>query len=225
MRWLRDMRQRTLLAKATRGDAAAFRALYGELYPLVFPFFSRRVRRVEDAEDLAARVFERLLARLDDFDPARGPVATWVLSIARNALIDFLRTSHEAVDVASLAEVLPDPGPGAHEALERGEEMAVLARLVAALDAAERELLVFRFGDGLAHAEIARLVGATPAAVRKRISRTLRELKNERRRISATQRHEEARNDRGNAAGSPAPGHEPGSAKRSSHEGAHHVRI
>src|SRR4051812_30463640 len=92
----RDARHARWIRRAQRGDRDAFRALYGELYPLVAGFVSRRLANREDAEDLVSRVFHRLLERLSDFDPSRGSAAVFVLAIARNAVIDHLRTSHPA---------------------------------------------------------------------------------------------------------------------------------
>jgi RNA polymerase sigma-70 factor (ECF subfamily) len=103
-----DDRLLDLLERSKRGDREAFRSLYLTLYDPVARFIGRRIGRRHDAEDLVSRVFFKLLERLSDFDAARGNVRMFVLSIARNAVIDHLRTQHSEVPVEDVSGVLCD---------------------------------------------------------------------------------------------------------------------
>src|SRR5689334_22977521 len=71
--------------------AEDFGAIYDDEVWNVYGFFAYRVPSVADAEDLTQRTFERALRAWSRFDPDRAPVRVWLLTIARNLLIDHYR--------------------------------------------------------------------------------------------------------------------------------------
>lgn len=172
----RDDRQRDLLQAALRGQRDAFRTLYRELYGPVTSFVGRRLGHRQDAEDVVAIVFQKFLERMRDYDVTRGTVRMFVLSMARSAVIDWLRHVRDDVPVDELAGTIADGSESPLEALVRGERSALVRRALLELSASSREVLVLRYGDGLSHAEIADLLGIRVDAVKQRASRALREL-------------------------------------------------
>jgi len=172
-----DDRHRALLVRAQAGDREAFRALYKELYDPVCRFVGRRVRRREDAEDLVGRVFQKLLEHLGDVDPRRGSVRMFVLATARNAVIDFVRTRREGTSIDDLAPILADDRGTPLDSLVQKERIRALRAAVAALPDEMQEVLALRYGDGLKHAEIAALLGQSTDAIKQRLSRAQRSLR------------------------------------------------
>lgn len=158
-----------LLRKANRGDRAAFRELYRALYPRVTAFVSRR--SVEPDEHVA-RTFHKLLEQLGSFDARRGAVLPWVLSIARNELIDAARARKPEAEIPELL----DPSTPLTKLIEE-EELRALRDELHELDPQTRELLSLRYGEGLSHADIAQMLGLSNDNVRQRISRAVRELR------------------------------------------------
>src|SRR5262245_47367981 len=183
-----DERLLDLIERAKRGDREAFRSLYLALYDPVARFIGRRIGSQADAEDLCSRVFWKLLDRLSVFDARRGSPRMFVLSIARNAVIDHLRTRHDAVPVDDLGGALVDEAGTPVDALVREEELCELRALVLELPEDMREILALRFGDGLKHVEIAQMLNLSVAAVKQRFSRTLSQL---RERLSEQRRRRE----------------------------------
>ncbi|WP_438029699.1 RNA polymerase sigma factor [Sorangium sp. So ce233] len=173
----RDDQLCELLDASRRGDRRAFRALYLELYDPVARFVARRVGRREDAEDLVARAFHKLLERLGEFDRRKGTPRMFVLSMARNLVIDHLRAARQEAPIDDLAGVLADEAGTPLDALVRGEELRAVRAALLELGAEAREVLVLRYGDGLKHQEIADLLGIRADAAKQRASRALRELK------------------------------------------------
>ncbi|MDC0666210.1 RNA polymerase sigma factor [Nannocystis radixulma] len=173
---LRDELHARRLARARDGDGEAFRALYRDLYPEVVRFVARRIHGRADAEDLTARVFVAFVERLGDYDRARGSVRGWLLTFARNAVIDHLRKVRPATS-PDLLDLLPSDAEGPEGGLLQREELAQLAALVRDLPAETRELLALRFADGLRHREIADVLGLQEATVKQRVSRALRDLR------------------------------------------------
>jgi RNA polymerase sigma factor (sigma-70 family) len=164
-------------------DAARqeFAAAYDEHVWDVYGYLGYRVRTREEAEDLTQVTFERALRAWARFDPRRASARTWLLAIARNALIDHYRSDRSAQQ-----QPIPDwkDAPGADVAIVEPDERVLgpepeLARALERLGERERELIALRFGGDLTGAEIAELTGLTLANVQQILSRSLRRLRAE----------------------------------------------
>ena len=165
-----------LARRAAQGDARAFARLYRELHPFVHGYVARRIANASDAEDLVAKVFHRIFEHLDRHDPARASVRGWALAIARNAVIDHLRTRKDHASIDEVADlVLLTDAPQLHGEVD--ERTIALRNHVAALPELTREMIAMHFADGLAYREIAEACGASEAAVKQRMARALRELR------------------------------------------------
>jgi RNA polymerase sigma-70 factor (ECF subfamily) len=176
-RFLRDQRHKGLLALARAGQGEAFRRLYRELYEPVARYLAPRAATPEDAEDLVAQVFQRFLAHLDAYDPRRGSVLSWLLGMARNALVDHHRARRPALPLDDLAEVLAGEARDPLSEIVRDEQMRQVEIHLRELPAQTREMIALRFGEGLRHREIAAILGLSEDAVKQRLSRALRELR------------------------------------------------
>jgi RNA polymerase sigma-70 factor (ECF subfamily) len=165
-----------LLVRAAGGDRQAFRALYADLYDPVARFVGRRVGHREDAEDVVSRTFERLLLRLESYDPRRGGALPFALAIARNLLVDDLRAKRPGVPLEEAAARLVDLRTPLAELL-RGEQVQAARERLGKLSPEVHELLALRYCDALSCGEIGELLGLSAAAVRQRLSRAVRSLR------------------------------------------------
>jgi RNA polymerase sigma-70 factor, ECF subfamily len=154
-----------------------FSAVYDEHVWQVYGFFAYRMRSRADAEDLTQQTFERALKAWSRYDPVRAGVATWLLVIARNLLIDHFRADRSArqqpldeLDGGHAA--LVDTGSKPDLGLEPDLEMAL-----ASLGAREREIIALRFGGALSGPEIAEATGLSLANVQQILSRSLRRMR------------------------------------------------
>ena len=82
---IRDRRHAHLVHRARRGDRKAYRALFVTLHDPVHAYLDRRCDDPYDTEDLVSTVFHKLLSNLGTFDPGRGSVTGWVMTMARHA--------------------------------------------------------------------------------------------------------------------------------------------
>ena len=85
--------------------ARDFSAVYDEHVWRVYGFFAYRMRSRADAEDLTQQTFERALRAWSRYDPSKAGVATWLLVIARNLLVD-----HHRADRSSRQQPLDEFG-------------------------------------------------------------------------------------------------------------------
>jgi RNA polymerase sigma-70 factor (ECF subfamily) len=155
--------------------SGGFAEAYDEQVQNVFGFFAYRVSRPEDAQDLTQRTFERALKAWPRFDPDRAPVGAWLLSIARNLLIDHYRADTSSRN-QSLDEVPEDRLGSEAASSDLGLDPA-LAEALEGLSPRDREIIALRFGGDLTGPEIAELTGLTLANVHQILSRSLRRLR------------------------------------------------
>ncbi len=158
-----------VVARAQEGDELAFAELYVCFFDRVYRYLRMQVDDPHEAQDLAQDVFVRLIKVLPDYDPARGPFRAWIFSIARNLAIDDIRKR------GRMRATAPD---ALEEQLERAAPLAdgAIGSIIDSLPKPQRRVLVLRFLYELPAADIADIVGSTPAAVRQLQHRGLRAL-------------------------------------------------
>ncbi len=153
-----------------------FEQLYNDHVWDVYGFLAYRLRERADAEDLTQHVFERALRSWGNFDPRRGSERAWLLTIARNALIDHQRRRRvrreEPIGEQGDDDLPPSTQPGPDLGIS-----PELAHALATLKAREREVVALRFGGDLTGPEIAEMLGLTLANVQQLLSRSLRKLR------------------------------------------------
>jgi RNA polymerase sigma factor (sigma-70 family) len=161
-----------------RGDAEAFGRLYEEHVWNVYGFFGYRVASRQEAEDLTQATFENALKAFHRFDDRRASFQTWVMTIARNLLIDHYRS-----DRSSHHQPISDAGEAEAALGERGVEehdLGIAPDLETALNGLgerERELIALRFGGDMTTQQIAELTELSVANVQQILSRSLRRLR------------------------------------------------
>lgn len=65
--------------------------IYSECFPKVYNYFYYRILHKENAEDLTAKTFLKVMEKFDSYDGTKASMETWVLNIAKNTLIDYYR--------------------------------------------------------------------------------------------------------------------------------------
>ncbi len=164
--------QRWIHAGDLRRAASSLVVAYG---PDVLGTCIAMVRDRVAAEDLTQEVFGDALRALSTFRGDSSP-RTWLLSIARNRCIDYLRARKRDPWGGALDESAADPDTHPDEAAFGSEWLADRSLVLCALDAlaeVDRALVVLRFRNGLDYGELASAFGLREGTVRMRISRAL----------------------------------------------------
>jgi len=92
-------------------DAGAMRELYDRYGRLVYSLILRMVRNSAAAEDLVQETFLRVWNRIQGFDAERGALGPWVLTVARNRAIDYMRSADGKMSAGALElDRLEHPG-------------------------------------------------------------------------------------------------------------------
>ena len=78
-----------------RGNSEAFGAIFDAYAGPIYRFIASRVNRPSDAEDLTQLVFVKALEALPRYEARGIPFGGWLFRLARNAIIDQVRTRNE----------------------------------------------------------------------------------------------------------------------------------
>jgi RNA polymerase sigma-70 factor (ECF subfamily) len=160
-----------LLAGLAAGDpdaAAAFvRRFQGRVYGLAVTILGDR----GVAEDVAQEAFLRAWRHATTYDPRRGAVSSWLLTIARNLAIDRVRLSGaRPVDPDFAASQLDRRNGGEPvDVSGRVVERDQLRRVLAGLPPQQRRALVLATYFGRTAKEIGELDGTPLGTVKTRI--------------------------------------------------------
>ncbi|MGH7717847.1 MAG: RNA polymerase sigma factor [Gemmatimonadaceae bacterium] len=164
-----------IVARVQHGDTAAFEVLVRRYLPRAVLIARQLLRDHHDAEDLVQDAFLRALDRIHTFD-ARRDFGPWFFRLLVNTGLNVRRartlrlTEREAVDVPA-----GDDGPD--RLVERREVRERFTRAVDALPARQRLIVSLFEVHGFSGAEIAEMVGVTPATVRWHLHEARRTLR------------------------------------------------
>jgi RNA polymerase sigma-70 factor (ECF subfamily) len=172
--------QSTILSavrRAQEGDGEAFGELYDRYVTMVHRYVVHRVGDRALAEDVTSETFVRALRRIDSLSFQGRDVGAWLVTIARNLVLDHVKSSRYRLEV-STADMLD-----ADRATD-GPEDAVVAHLtntqllacVKQLGGEQQECIVLRFLHGLSVAETAAVMGKKDGAIKALQHRAVRRL-------------------------------------------------
>jgi RNA polymerase sigma-70 factor (ECF subfamily) len=189
----------SLVRQVVAGSEDALARLYDRHGEAVYAAAHRTSRDGWIAAEVVQETFLAVWNRAELFDPARGTLRSWLLTIARNRAVDHLRSAgrhdraatfasfgRDDVDDQSMAEWLTASGDliGAagpelapEDALAGKERRASIDEAIAALAPAERSVILLAYDSGLSQAEIAVRLGWPLGTVKTRTRRALARLR------------------------------------------------
>ena len=154
-----------LVAEARAGDAWAFGLIFDHYHEAIHRFIASRVQRPSDAEDLTQLVFVKVLEALPRYESRGVPFGGWLFRLARNAVIDFVRTRRDHADLDAVAE-RAQGAAGPDEMVIVRQELDAVEAALAALTDEQREAIALRFFSGLSAREAAEAMGKQEGTVR-----------------------------------------------------------
>lgn len=157
-----------LLRGMLAGDEESFAALYTRRQGAVYRFALHMTGSAPLAEDVTQEAFLALLNSGRRFDPARGPLVSFLYGIARNLVLRRLDQGRgEPQAVAEELSCEEDPLDG----LTRRETIEQVRRAVVSLPPSYREAVVLCDLEGASYEEAAAALDCPVGTVRSRLSR------------------------------------------------------
>ena len=165
-----------LLEACRRGDPRAFEALVDETHQRAYTLALRLVGDRHEAEDVTQDAYMRVFRSLKGF---RGDSAfeTWLYRIVTNAALNHLRRKGRFGNLAAEPEDLEDAVGAADPALEGVGERDEIERGLARLPEGMRAVMVLKEIYGLSCREIGDELGLNEGAVKVRLHRARKRLK------------------------------------------------
>ena len=177
-----DVTHPDVLRAAAGGDDAALGMLVRTYHDRVYRFGVRVCRDQFDADDAVQEAFTQL-ARKPDVASDPGALS-WLMTVVKNACLRMMRpflrerrSLGERVSDSDAAE-LPSASGDPEQALSRWRLVHAVHRAIASLDPASREVIVMRDLEGLTGDEACVALGLSEAAMKSRLHRARKELRN-----------------------------------------------
>ena len=173
--------QRLITGLAAR-DSDALDELYQRYGRPVFSLTYRILGDRGMAEDVTQEVFLKLWRQPDSFNPARGSLGSWLLSVAHNRAIDQVRRRHvrEELPLPELRdseEIVADGLADPADLAGLSEEAAAIRRALAKIPALQRQAIEMAFFQGKTHIEISAELDEPLGTAKTRIRLGMRKLR------------------------------------------------
>ena len=165
----------TLLARARRGDRAAFEQVYRWFERPVFALAMRICGDRDEASEVLQETMVKVIDRIGDFRGQGSPFWGWLRQIAVNEALMRLRRGRRHQDELSFdehdpADDIAPPPPAAADA-------ALLQRALSALPANTRSVLWLYHAEGYTHEEIAGAMQRSVSFSKSQLARGTRKLR------------------------------------------------
>jgi RNA polymerase sigma-70 factor (ECF subfamily) len=135
------------------------------------------VRDVGAAEDVLQQVMLDVWQRGDRFDPARGSIRSWLLTITRSRALDHLRRRVPEPHDPSATDAIVDRAAIEHDRIGELLEQWRVTQLLGQIPGEEARLLRMRFQLEMSQSEIAAETGIPLGTVKSRTVRGLSHLR------------------------------------------------
>jgi len=169
-----------LAARLKRREPAAMGELYDRYGRLAYSLIYRIVRDVGVAEDLVQETFLRVWNRAQGFDAERGALGPWLLAVARNRAIDYVRSAGGKMAKGALElEYAERPALFINfeaDVLSQDQARRVRAALEK-LNENQRHVIELAYFEGLSQSEMAERMGQPLGTVKTWVRTALKNLR------------------------------------------------
>lgn len=158
----------------------------GELYDrfgrLVFSMALNSLADHSLAEDITQDVFLRVWKKADQYQPEKGKVSTWLVSITRHRCIDWIRKQNyrpdQEFDPWALEEsYLLESPQDIEDEVELRQRQNKIRSAISQLPFEQRRVLSYAFFQGYSHSMIAEAINEPVGTVKTRIRLGMQKLR------------------------------------------------
>jgi RNA polymerase sigma factor (sigma-70 family) len=169
-----------LMQRIVAHDQRALEQFYRSSIGRVFGLALRITRNRATAEEVAEDVYLQLWNRASAFDPMRGSLMGWTLTICRSRALDALRRADPAIldpDPTTRLDAPLEAGGNPQDLLLATREHTTLHAALSRLRPLQRQLLSLAFFRDMSHTELAAHTGLPLGTLKSTLRRTLAQLR------------------------------------------------
>ena len=158
------------MVRSGQGDQEAFARVYDATSSRVFGLIVRVIRDRDLAAEVSQEVYLQAWRQAGGFDPERGSVPGWLLTLAHRKAVDRVRmvTRAQGRD-QRYADQEPLQAPPSSEPVVARDEQRRVREALTALPHAQREALTLAYFDGCTHQQVSARLGIPLGTVKTRI--------------------------------------------------------
>jgi len=180
-RWAEDRAgDQAALRRIAQGEGDAVAELYDRHARSIYSLALRILHEPAEAEDVVQEVFSQAWRQASSYNPSRGAVAAWLLTLARSRAIDRLRARrarpHGSSDERAAGNIL-DAAPLVDAQVLSAEQIDRLRAALDELPVLQRAAIELAYFEGFTHAKIAERLEQPLGTVKTRIRLALIKLR------------------------------------------------
>ncbi len=170
-----------LIRRMCDADETALGALYDRwvrsLYSLVFHL----LKDADEAEDVVEETFWKAWKKASSYEPSRGAVSTWLLTIGRRRALDRIRAKgrrrEESMTQPGLLADAISSAADPLQAVEGSERRSHVLAALGDLPEEQRQVVELGYFRGLSQTEIAEMTGQPLGTVKTRMRLAMQKLR------------------------------------------------
>ena len=170
---------KALINRIQAGDTAAFAEVVKHYERPLFGFLGRMGLTQGHAEEIAQEALVRVWRNFANYDAQRAEFSTWLFSLARNLALNELARASNRYEVMT-GDEFPEMAcqrPQPLALLLADEQRQLLQAALRKLPPADRSALALAYIEDLDLAAIARIEGCSTGAIKTRLHRAKRKLR------------------------------------------------
>jgi RNA polymerase sigma-70 factor, ECF subfamily len=177
---MRSLADEELMQLVRDGDVSAFEVVFDRHSSAAFSLAYRMCGRRATAEDIVQDAFLSLWRSGSGYDPRRGSVRSWVLSVVHNRAVDAMRRlgAKAGLDVPDegIAERL-HAAESTDAEVERRDDARQVRTALDELPPDQRQVIELAYFGGFTHNQIAEMLDLPPGTVKGRMRLGLTKLR------------------------------------------------
>jgi len=170
-----------LIKKYLDGDQASLKMLIDKHTPSIYNFTSRFVG-VDQAKDTTQEIFIKVWKNLKNFDVSKAQFKTWIFTIARNTITDYLRKK-KSISFSSMGEdnfieeTIKDESDLPDEIFQKLQDKEMLNKVLEEIPALYKEVLMLHYQEDMTFKEIGEVLNKPLNTVKNYHFRAIKKLK------------------------------------------------
>ena len=182
MRKAEPLSDEALMERLVRCEEQAFEQLYARYSRVVYSLILRITGQPASTQEIVQEVFLQLWRKAHAYQPSRGSVQPWLLTLARHRALDQVRRKDEkqrqreqGMENYSLEAAMPDP----EQWVDQQRRAKQVRDLIGSLPEAQRRAIELAYFEGMTQSEIPKAMNEPLGTVKTWIRSALLRLRQE----------------------------------------------